>query len=374
MYKTIDLCAGIGGIRKGFELTGKFKNILSSEKDSFACKVYEHLYGEKPFGDLTTPEFLDIVKKLDFDVLLAGFPCQAFSSVGKKEGFKDETRGTIFFSITEILEHVKHRPKALFFENVENLVRHNNGHTLHVILNRLVKELGYHVIGVSLSDAGELIYNPRKFIKNSKDYGVLQNRPRTYIVAFDKQYYDENDLSLLPNELPVIPKLRQTFKDILDKEELIMPKFYLSQGYLNTLKAHKEREHRKGNGFGYMVVNRESNNNVMFNTVMATGGSGKERNLVCDKRLDYSNLECKTKRSVINDEFIRMLTPNEWGRLQGFVDYAFLDENGVDQFSFPENISDTQKYKLFGNSVTIPVIEAMAGFMAEWLDKLEFRR
>ena len=119
-YRSIDLCAGIGGIRRGFELTGRVINVLSAENDKYACMTYEHLYGENPMNDITTDEFKDRVNDIEYDILLAGFPCQAFSAVGKKEGFKDKLRGTIFFHIADILERT--RPKAFLLENVEGLL------------------------------------------------------------------------------------------------------------------------------------------------------------------------------------------------------------------------------------------------------------
>lgn len=96
IYKTIDLCAGIGGIRRGFELTGKFENVLSAEIDEYACKTYEHLFGENPKNDLTSEEFKELVSRTEYDILLAGFPCQTFSRVGQQMGFRDTTKGTIF--------------------------------------------------------------------------------------------------------------------------------------------------------------------------------------------------------------------------------------------------------------------------------------
>ena len=140
MYKTIDLFAGLGGIRKGFELTGKCENILSAEIDKFACQAYEHLYKENPFNDVTSEEFKEKCKNSNYDILLAGFPCQAFSIAGLKKGFLDTTRGTLFFDVAEIVRRSK--PKAVFLENVEGLTRHDKGKTFRIILNTL-NEIGY---------------------------------------------------------------------------------------------------------------------------------------------------------------------------------------------------------------------------------------
>ena len=133
--RTIDLCAGIGGIRKGFEMTGHFENVLSAEIDKYACITYEHLFGENPHNDLTSSEFKDRVGELEYEVLLAGFPCQTFSRAGLEEGFNDETKGIIFNHIAEIIERT--RPRGVFLENVDNLIRHDNGNTMRTIINRL---------------------------------------------------------------------------------------------------------------------------------------------------------------------------------------------------------------------------------------------
>jgi len=139
IYKTIDLCAGIGGIRKGFELAGQFENVLSAEIDKYACITYEHLFGDDPKNDLTTDVFKDTLVNTEYDVLLAGFPCQTFSRVGKQLGFRDKTKGTIFFDIADIISRTT--PKAIFLENVENLISHNNGETLKTIIEALENEL-----------------------------------------------------------------------------------------------------------------------------------------------------------------------------------------------------------------------------------------
>ena len=140
IYKTIDLCAGIGGIRRGFELTGKFENVLSAEIDEYACKTYEHLFGENPKNDLTSEEFKELVSRTEYDILLAGFPCQTFSRVGQQMGFRDTTKGTIFFDIADIISRTN--PRAIFLENVENLVSHNKGETLRRIVTTLEDDLG----------------------------------------------------------------------------------------------------------------------------------------------------------------------------------------------------------------------------------------
>ena len=150
--RTIDLCAGIGGIRKGFEMTGQFENILSAEIDKYACITYEHLYDENPYNDITSTEFKDRVEGIDYEVLLAGFPCQTFSRAGLEEGFNDERKGIIFNHIAEIIDRT--RPRGVFLENVDNLIRHDNGNTIRTIINRLELDLNYKVIGVMYDENG----------------------------------------------------------------------------------------------------------------------------------------------------------------------------------------------------------------------------
>ena len=359
IYKTIDLCAGIGGIRRGFELTGKFENVLSAEIDPSAAKTYEHLYGENPLNDLTSDEFKDKVAQTDYDVLLAGFPCQTFSRVGKQLGFRDKTRGTIFFDIADIISRTN--PRAILLENVENLVSHDKGQTIRTIIETLEDELEYRVIGVSLDDDGNYVYTPKSFIRNSRYFGVPQNRPRVFIMAFSKKRYGEA-VKVLTEGLPTSGR-KTIFEDV---HQILEPDvdihYYMASGYWETLKRHKERQSQKGYGFGYCVVNTKDEEHPVANTILATGGSGKERNLVYQPKEGVGGTMIPSKKTELNHDGIRVMTPTEWGRLQGFIGYAFM-KDGVDTFSFPEGMTDGQKYKQFGNSVTIPVIEEMAYFM-----------
>lgn len=369
-YKTVDLCAGIGGIRRGFELTGKAENVLSAENDKYACRTYEHLYNENPMHDITTDEFKNLIKNTSYDILLAGFPCQAFSAVGKREGFKDVTRGTIFFHIAEMIEAT--RPKAFLLENVEGLLTHEKGRTFEVILDTLINQLDYHIIGVHPNLVHDGFYFERSdLLRNAKDFGLPQNRPRVYIVGFDKRRYGESLENLKFKTLPKRRMREPIFRDLNDV--LVMGEdksFYLAQGYVDTLKRHKSKQSKKGNGFGYQIVNAEGIEHPISNAILATGGSGKERNLVYDPQEGIAGLVVKNKKTPLNDEGIRLMTPNEWAKLQGFLGYAFI-EDGEDKFSFPKDVSNTQRYKQLGNSVAIPVIEEIANKILISLEDLD---
>ena len=192
----IDLFAGIGGIRLGFESVGG-KCVFSSEFDEDACKTYEANFGEHPSGDITKIEAKDIP---DFDILLGGFPCQAFSIIGKKEGFANETCGTLFFDIERILK--EKRPRAFMLENVRNLTAHDGGKTFRVIREHL-EALGYNVYAKVL---------------NALDYGVPQKRERIIIVGFR-----DNVMFTYPEPVPV--EQRKTLSDILEKD--VDKKYYV---------------------------------------------------------------------------------------------------------------------------------------------------
>ncbi len=366
-YRTIDLCAGIGGIRRGFEMTGQFENVLSAEIDDYACQTYEHLFGVNPKNDLTSEEFKEKVSQTEYDVLLAGFPCQSFSRVGTKLGFRDTTKGTIFFDIADIISRTS--PKAVFLENVENLVSHDKGETLHRIVTTLEDELHYRIIGVEMDDDGTYQYSSKTLVRNSKYFGLPQNRPRVYLMAFNKQIYG-SAIKLLTDSLPsksdivIANSINEIIEPVVDDE------YYMAKGYLDTLKRHKDREQSKGHGFGYCVVNAPGIERPIASTILATGGSGKERNLIYQPKDGVAGKIVVGKKSELNGEGIRVMTPTEWGKLQGFIGYAFMDESGADHFSFPDSITKTQQYKQFGNSVTIPVIQEMAQFMLDCFDKM----
>lgn len=373
-YKTLDIFAGIGGIRRGFELTKRFINVLSGENDKYCCLTYKHLFGEDPYADVCSEEFKSLVKETKYDVLLAGFPCQAFSIAGGKQGFKDKIRGTLFFDIADILERT--RPIAFLLENVEGLIRHRQGHTFKTIIETLVLGLDYHVVGVKKTkdEKGhyKVEFNPSDFLINSRFFGVPQNRPRVYIIGFDRKKYGDRKIDYIP--LKNLPKKNCSAPLYFDLNDLLefgnKPDYYLAEGYLNTLKKHRERHKSKGNGFGYIVLNDEKKTRNFSNAVLATGGSGKERNLIRDSQPELYGKWEGNKKTPINKEGIRVMTPREWGKLQGFIEYAFM-EKGEDNFSFPYNVSKAQQYKQFGNAVTIPVIEKLAEEIAVALDFLE---
>lgn len=368
-YKMIDLCAGIGGIRRGYELTGAFVNVLSAENDKNACRTYKHLYGDDPMNDITTDEFKDLVAATEYDVLLAGFPCQPFSRAGKEEGFHDKTRGTLFFDIAEIISRT--HPKAFMLENVDNLITHQKGKTFATIIDVLVNDLDYKVIGVTKDKTGKLIYNPRNFVRNSRNFGVPQNRPRVYIMGFSRKHFGDT-VDTLPNTLPTERK-EKLYKNLNDLLEMNADdKYFLSSGYVETLEKHRARHEVKGNGFGYKIVNLPEIESPVSNALLATGGSGKERNLVIDPKKGVAGKIYPSKHTPLNDKGIRVMTPREWGKLQGFIGYAFVDKKtGEDRFSFPAKLADGPKYKQFGNAVTIPAVEEMAKFMKKCFKGLE---
>lgn len=295
-FKFIDLFAGIGGIRIPFQNLGG-KCVFSSEIDKYAAQTYEANYGEKPSGDITKISANEIP---DFDILLAGFPCQAFSIAGKRKGF-DDTRGTMFFEVERILEEKK--PKSFLLENVKGLTNHDKGRTFKIMLDILENKLGYMVFSKVL---------------NAKNFGLPQNRERIMIVGFKNHDIKFN----FPNDTNIETKLGNILIDNPDTKYTISDRLWTSH------QMRKERNKIKGNGFGYCLFNE---NSVYTSTISARYYKDGSEILI----------EQKGKNP-------RKLTPREAARLQGYPD------------KFKIVVSDTQAYKQFGNSVPVNMINAVA--------------
>lgn len=311
-FEFIDLFAGIGGMRSAFQSLGG-KCVFSSEWDLKAQDTYFENFGEVPFGDITKIESSSIPRH---NILVAGFPCQAFSIAGARGGFMD-TRGTLFFDVARILADKK--PDAFLLENVKGLKSHDRGRTLATILNTLRNDLGYFV--------------PEPEIINARDFGVPQNRERILVVGFKRKR------DMLNFSYPKPLGLQVSVADIKE-EKVVSVKYYMSNQYLRTLEEHRRRHEEKGNGFGYEIIPNDGIANAIV-----VGGMGRERNLLIDNRLKDFRPVTHIKGEV-NRRGIRRMTPREWARLQGFSD----------KFVIP--VSDAQAYKQFGNSVAVPVIAA----------------
>lgn len=306
-FTFIDLFAGIGGIRLGFESVGG-KCIFSSEFDEDACKTYEANFGEHPAGDITKIEAKSIP---DFDILLGGFPCQAFSIIGKKEGFANETCGTLFFDIERILKEKK--PKAFMLENVRNLTAHDNGNTFKVITNHL-EALGYHVFAKVL---------------NALDYGVPQKRERIIIVGF----LDNVDFEF-PKPVPLSE--RQTLTDILENN--VDRKYYVCDSIRQSrLERLKDKDYPKP------YISHENIAGAItphpYSSALRAGASA-----------NYI---------LVNDE--RRPTERELLRIQGFPD------------SYKIVVPYWKIKKQTGNSVAVPVIKAVATEMIKALKAFNYK-
>jgi DNA (cytosine-5)-methyltransferase 1 len=307
-YKMIDLFAGIGGTRLGFQLCGDVRTVFSSEWDKFSQKTYKANFGEIPHGDITQINEKDVP---NHDILVGGFPCQAFSQAGLKRGFED-TRGTLFFDIARILK--EKRPKAFLLENVKNLKSHDKGRTFATI-EKTLKDLDYAVY--------PLLYK-------AKDFGVPQNRERIYIVGFDKRQVKNYVKFVAPKP----PRTQTSVGEILERD--VDGKYTISdrlwEGHQRRKLEHKE----KGNGFGFTLFNSDS---PYTNTLSA--------------RYYKDGSEILIEQDGKNP---RKITPREASRLQGFPT----------NFIIP--VSDTQAYKQFGNSVCVPVVQAVAKSILDVLD------
>lgn len=305
VFKTIDLFAGIGGVRIGFENTQGFQTVYSNDFDKH-CKITYDLNFETAKLDNKDIRDLESKELPDYDILLGGFPCQAFSIAGYRQGFQDKKgRGNLFFEIDRIIHDTN--PNAFFLENVKNLERHDKGRTFCIISDRL-SNLGYHV---------------KYKVLNSMEYGNLpQNRERVYIVGFKKREQYDNF------EFPTPISRDKTIKDVLDSE--VEEKYlYNNKPLFEKLKDSVIREDTV-----YQWRRRyvRENKNGVFPTLTANMGMGGHNVPI-----------------IKQGGFIRKITPRECSRVQGFpADYKL------------PQIADSQLYKQFGNSVSVPVVQRIA--------------
>ena len=334
--KFIDLFAGVGGIRMAMERQG-FRCVFSSEWDRFAQKTYHANFGEEPVGDIREVSSKEIPR---FDVLCAGFPCQPFSisgvskknALGRPHGFEDETQGTLFFDIARIIKEKK--PRAFLLENVKNLRSHDKGRTFELIRRTLADELGYH-LHVRVINASTVL---------------PQNRERIYIVGFRSKRahaaFEFPSLETMAGQKsPGIrgkTAARQSTStgsrplprlgDILEKR--VPERYHLSDHLWGYLQDYKKKHEAAGNGFGYGLTDR----------------NGTARTLSARYYKDGSEILVP-----VPGKNPRRLTPRECARLMGFPE------------EFQIVVSDTQAYKQFGNSVAVPVVEAIARKLREAL-------
>ena len=297
----IDLFAGIGGIRKGFE-SSRTKCVFSSEWDKYAQKTYQANYGDLPYGDITQINAKDIP---NHDILLAGFPCQPFSTRGKRQGFEHATQGTLFFDVLRILKY--HMPKMFLLENVQGLLTIQNGETFKIILN-------------CLSEAGYDVYHE---LMNAKDFGLPQTRKRVIIVGFRK------DLNIKDFEFPKSAGKTTYINEILEDN----PSGYSISKHLQQSYLFKKDDGRP------QIVDKSSE--IQIKTFCAS----------------YHKIQRLTGTFVKGGETgLRLLSELECKRLMGFPD----------DFKFP--VSRTQMYRQIGNSVCVPMIRAVAKKMLQAFD------
>lgn len=329
LFRFVDLFAGIGGLRLGFESIGG-KCVFTSEWDVHSQRTYRANFGDHHIaGDIARIESAAIP---EHDVLLAGFPCQPFSiagvskknALGRPHGFECETQGTLFFEVERIL--ADHRPKAFLLENVKNLQSHDGGRTFAVIMRTLKQRLGYHV--------WSKVLNARPF--------VPQHRERIFVVGFREDVdFNWDDIEVPPRtEWPTLRSVlhpqdgsEEIEERFLDERGLVLKKYTLTSHLWKYLRDYAAKHRARGNGFGFGLV----------------GPDDIARTLSARYYKDGS--EILVKRGRGNP---RRLTPRECARLMGF-------DRGVRRWSIP--VSDTQAYRQFGNSVVVPLVEVVAQAM-----------
>lgn len=306
-YKVLSLFSGIGGIDLGFEQTGDFETILANEFDVNAAKTYG-----KNFDNLLLVEDIrdiDETKLPDFDILLSGFPCQAFSIAGYRRGFEDE-RGDLFFETLRIIK--EKRPRVVFLENVKNLVTHDNGNTFKVIKEALSHH-GYYI---------------KYQVMNAKEYGdIPQNRERIYVVGFS------NKEDYLNFSFPEKIKLQTSLTDIIDFKNKIDDYFYYTEDRHSFYSHLVEGITSQKTVYQWRRKYVRENKSNVVPTLTANMGTGG------------NNVPL-----ILTDRGIRKLTPRECFNAQGFPN----------DFQLPEDLSISHLYKQAGNSVVVPVIERIA--------------
>lgn len=314
-YRVVSLFSGIGGFDLGFDYAG-FDIIWANDFDKYACQTYRANIGNQIVeGDIR------IVKDSipSHDVLIGGFPCQPFSTLGKLKGFDDEGRGTMFFEIIDIIS--KHDTKVVVLENVKNLTTHDHGNTFE----RMRREL---------DEAGYRVYFK---ILNSQNYGIPQRRNRVFVVAFNKKYF-KNSIFHFPQK----QELTTTTHDLLDED--VPEAYFLTERISHTIMGHGTK--------GYIV--KPTIDLPISKTLTATMHKmhrASQDNYVTDERNFGRNVQDKQKRVPI-----RKLTPNECRKLQGFPD------------DWVQVVSDVQAYKQFGNAVTVNVSYAVACSVLDYMN------
>jgi len=306
MMRTIDLFAGVGGLRRGFERLG-FETVFANDFEPSCKTTYDQNYPDTPLllGDIRD---IDIDTIPNYDFLLAGFPCQPFSVAGYRQGFEDEKgRGNLFFSIAKILDET--RPTGFLLENVKNLQGHDKGRTFKTIQHILEDELGYHI---------------RYQVLNSMEYGnIPQNRERIFIVGFA-------DAEIAKRfEFPAKIPLTANFQDMLE-EDVADEFYYMGKPLYDKIAPHITR---KDTVYQYRRMYVRENKRGVCPTLTANMGEGGHNVPI-----------------ILDDKGIRKLTPRECARLQGFDD----------DFILPSELRNAKLYKQMGNSVTVSVVERIA--------------
>lgn len=335
-FRFIDLFAGIGGIRLGFQKAGG-ECVFTSEWDKFAKKTYAANFAEVPHGDITKIPASEIP---DHDVLLAGFPCQAFSRAGLRKGFQD-TRGTMFFEIQRIL--AEKRPAAFLLENVKQLKGHDGGRTLATILDILNGDACTDIPGnVPMTEQARaslgipLDYEVAYAVLSATDFGVPQKRERIYIIGFSRSRFPGISMDGFFHELPGRKKAPR-LGHILESNASVPESYTISDRLLQGHIRRRVEHAKKGNGFGFSIFDRQS---PYCNTISARYYKDGSEILI-----DQTDIGRNPRK----------LTPRECARIQGFPEEFVVDA-----------VSSSQAYRQFGNSVSVPVIASLAQRMKEW--------